>query len=59
MARRPASTEGIGILETVGNKETYSVDTFLASFLTKNDRTQNARLQDGATNRLNHPHFSD
>jgi hypothetical protein len=58
MARRPAFTEGIGILGTVGNKETYSVDMFLAGFLTKNDRPQNARLRDCAANRLNYPRFS-
>ena len=33
MARMPASTEGTGILGTVGNTETYFVDMFLAGFL--------------------------
>jgi len=43
MARGPVSTEWTGILGTVGNKETYPVDMFLAGFLTKNDRPQNGR----------------
>jgi len=57
MARNHASTEWTGILGTIWNKETYSVDMFLAVFLTKNDRPQNGRLRDGAAILLNYKSF--
>jgi hypothetical protein len=57
MARGPVSTEWSGILGTVGNKETYSVDILLATFFAKNDRPQNGRLRDGAAILLNYKSF--
>jgi hypothetical protein len=57
MAFGPVSTEWTGILGTVGNKETYSVDILLATFLAKNDRPQNGRLRDGIDKTLNYRIF--
>jgi hypothetical protein len=52
------STEWGSILEKAQNKETHSVDVFLAIFLIKTDRPQTGRLRDGATIPLNHKSFS-
>jgi len=57
MARRPPFTEGIGILGTVGNKETYPVDMFLAGFLTKMTNHKTLVCDEGAANRRNYRYF--
>jgi len=57
MARIRLSTEWVSIFGTVWNKETYSVDVFLAALSNKSDLPQNGRLKDGAINHLNYRSF--